>query len=215
MKKERLALTFLLALLCLVSLALWLSASRSVQTVHEDLSSHILRFHVLANSDSEEDQALKLKVKASVLEYLEETLPEDAGLEETKTFIENHEGEIHKIASSVISEEGYDYPVSLYLEPWYFPTKSYGDLTFPCGTYEAFRVVIGEGNGKNWWCVLYPSLCFVDAAYGVVPEDSKQELKDDLRPDTYASLVDEDEKEAGNEKPQISFRLVEFLSSLF
>ncbi|MCD2491993.1 stage II sporulation protein R [Lacrimispora sp. NSJ-141] len=215
MKKERLALTFLLALLCLVSLALWLSASRSVQTVHEDLSSHILRFHVLANSDSEEDQALKLKVKASVLEYLEEALPENAGLEETKTFIESHEGEIHKITSSVISEEGYDYSVSLYLEPWYFPTKSYGDLTFPCGTYEAFRVVIGEGNGKNWWCVLYPSLCFVDATYGVVPEDSKQELKDDLRPDTYASLVDEDEKKAGNEKPEISFRLVEFLSSLF
>ena len=214
MNKKQMILCILLAFLCLSSLSLWLGASRSVQAVHEDLSEHILRFHVLANSDSEEDQALKLKVKTAVLDYMQAILPKNAGLEETKTFIKNNETRIHAVADSVITREGYDYPVSLHLEPWYFPTKTYGDLTFPCGTYEAFRIVIGKGEGKNWWCVLYPSLCFVDATYSTVPEDSKEELKSILDEDTYNSLSRQN-KNASEKKVQISFKLGEFLSSLF
>lgn len=208
MNKKQLSLTFLLILLCLTSLSLWLTSSDLVETVHEDLADNILRFHVLANSDSEEDQALKLKVKNAVLDYMKKGLSEDADLEDTKEFIKVNATDIKTLAESIISEEGYTYPVSLSLEPWYFPTKSYGDLTFPCGTYEAFRIVIGDGDGKNWWCVLYPSLCFVDVSYGIVPEDSKETLKNTLDEDTYASLL-------SSEKPQFSFKLWEILTSLF
>ncbi len=211
MKKERIILGFLLALLCVGAISLWLSTDRAVRAVHEDLTGHILRFHVLANSDSEEDQALKLSVKAAVLDYLETALPEDADLASTKAFLSAHKADIKKIAEDLIDSAGFDYSVSLSLEPWYFPTKAYGDLTFPCGTYEAFRIIIGDGDGKNWWCVLYPSLCFVDVASGVVPEDSKEELKTILDEDTYETLLPAEK----DTKPQIRFRLAEWLTELF
>lgn len=223
MKKERIFLSFLLALLCMGAVSLWISSGRAVQAVHEDLASHILRFHVLANSDSEEDQALKLSVKTAVLDYLESALPEDSDLESTKAFLAAHEAEIKKIAEDLISSAGFDYSVSLSLEPWYFPTKAYGDLTFPCGTYEAFRIVIGDGGGKNWWCVLYPALCFVDATHGIVPENSKEELQGILDEDTYETLLPP-EKTADHSfgqgssesaRPQIRFRLAEWLTELF
>ena len=225
MKKERIFLSLLLALLCMGAVSLWISSRRAVRTVHEDLSGHILRFHVLANSDSEEDQALKLSVKTSVLNYLEAALPEDADLESTKAFLRTHEAQIQKIAEDVIASAGFDHPVSLSLEPWYFPTKVYGDLTFPCGTYDAFRIVIGDGGGKNWWCILYPSLCFVDVASGVVPEESKEELKTILDEDTYETLLPAENDERRAEKtpgqadpesvrPRIRFRLAEWLAEL-
>ncbi len=217
MKKDRIFLSFLLTLLCTGTLFLWISSSRAVQAVHEDLAGHILRFHVLANSDSEEDQALKLSVKAAVLDYLEASLPEDADLASTKAFLTSHEAELKKIAEDVIASAGFDYSVSFSLEPWYFPTKSYGDLTFPCGTYDAFRIVIGDGEGKNWWCVLYPYLCFVDAACGIVPEDSKEELQTLLDEDTYEALLPDGEKSgqpASETRPRIRFRLAEWLAEL-
>ena len=110
--------------------------------------------------------------------------------------------------------------MSLFLEPWYFPTKVYGDLTFPCGTYEAFRIVIGDGAGKNWWCVLYPSLCFVDATWGVVPEESKEELRTILDEDTYAALQTEDRSasdtsDSSPKEVRVRFRLIEWLEGLF
>ncbi|MCI8465641.1 MAG: stage II sporulation protein R [Lachnospiraceae bacterium] len=235
MKKERIFLCLLLTLLCVGAVSLWNASSRAAKAVHEDLADHILRFHVLANSDSEEDQALKLSVKAAILDYLEEALPEDSDLGTTKRFLAAHEVEIQKIAENLIASAGFDYSVTLSLEPWYFPTKSYGDLTFPCGTYEAFRVVIGEGGGKNWWCVLYPSLCFVDATCGIVPEDSKEELQTILDEDTYETLLpteapsEASSKEvsqdaetqasktdsSGSSRPQIRFRLAEWLKELF
>lgn len=224
MKKEQIFLGFLLTLLCTGTVFLWISSARTVQAVHDDLSDHILRFHVLANSDSDEDQTLKLSVKTAVLNYLETALPENADLESTKAFLAAHEAEIRKIAEDQIASAGFDYSVSLSLEPWYFPTKSYGDLTFPCGTYEAFRIVIGDGGGKNWWCVLYPSLCFVDVTSGVVPEDSREELRTILDEDTYEALLpaetaSESQTETaggadGDARPRIRFRLVEWLASL-
>ncbi len=207
MKKEKLFLTILLAFLWIGAVFLWRTAEQEVNAVRNDLSAHILRFHVLANSDSPEDQALKLKVKEAILDYIDASLPDGAGLEETKNFLLSHEEELRTVATDVIGMEGYDYPVEFRLEPWYFPTKSYGDMTFPSGTYEAFRVIIGKGGGQNWWCVLYPSLCFVDATCGYVPEDSKQELQTMLDEDTYESLL--------AEKPKVRFRLLEWLEELF
>ena len=217
MKKDRILLSLLLALLCMGAVSLWISSDRAVRAVHEDLAGHILRFHVLANSDSDEDQALKLSVKSAVLDYLETSLPEDADLASTKAFLSSHETEIKKIAEDLIASAGFDYSVSLSLEPWYFPTKAYGDLTFPCGTYEAFRIIIGDGNGKNWWCVLYPSLCFVDVASGDVPEDSKEELQAFLDEDTYETLLPSEAagSKAAEPRPQIRFRLAEWLAELF
>lgn len=155
----------------------------------ESISNSVIRFHIRANSDSEDDQALKLKVRDAVLTYLEPELAEAENLNEARTIMEKHLADIETIALSVIQEEGYDYDVQAYLTREEFPLKSYGDLLFPAGEYEALRVDIGSSEGGNWWCVMYPGLCFVDTASGVVATEGKEELQQILTPEEYEALL--------------------------
>ena len=152
------------------------------------IAPEILRFHVLANSNSTEDQNLKLKVRTMLLNSIYEDLGENASLDETKNYIRSHETLLEKKAERYMKNLGYDYPAHMELTDCYFPTKTYGDMVFPCGTYEAVRVKIGEGKGHNWWCVLYPPLCFVDSSYAVVPEPSKEILKHSIDEADYMKL---------------------------
>lgn len=140
----------------------------------EDLAKEVFRFHVLANSDSDEDQALKMQVKEAVIAYMKEEIPDSDSVETTKEWARNHLDAIVNLAKAVIREEGYDYPVIAEVTTCDFPDKTYGDITFPSGRYEALRIEIGEANGQNWWCVLYPNLCFIDAVHAVVPEEGKK-----------------------------------------
>lgn len=153
--------------------------------MQEELAEEVFRFHVLANSDSKEDQALKMKVKEQVLVYMKQELPSSDSVKTTRLWAENHLDEIKQISKQVISEEGYDYSVQAQVTKCQFPDKSYGDVTFPAGEYEALRIEIGEAKGQNWWCVLYPNLCFMDAVHAVVPEEGKRDLKRVLDEDTY------------------------------
>lgn len=157
--------------------------------VQENLSAEVFRFHVLANSDTEADQALKMQVKEAVLDFMKENLPNAASAEETKTWAEENLEELKAVAEQVITEAGYEYPVVLNVTNCYFPEKTYGDITFPAGTYEALRVEIGKAQGQNWWCVLYPNLCFIDAVHAVVPEEGKEELKEVLDEDAYEMVT--------------------------
>ena len=159
--------------------------------VQKETAEEIIRFHVRANSDSKEDQALKLKVKDSIVLYLQEELKDARCLDEARNILYDGRDEIKNIALNVIEEEGYDYPVEVYFEEAYFPMKVYGDMSFPPGVYEAFRVDIGASCGKNWWCVLYPPLCFVDSTYSVVPDSSKEQFKDILSEEAYAAICDD------------------------
>ena len=140
--------------------------------IQKEISSKIIRFHVRANSDSEEDQKLKLKVRDEVMAYLDERLPKSGSVKDAKAVLNDNIEEIGQIALATIHKEGYNYSVSVYFEESYFPIKTYGDMVFPAGKYEAFRIDIGDSEGKNWWCVLFPPLCFVDSTYAVVPEDT-------------------------------------------
>ena len=158
--------------------------------IQQGIAKEIIRFHVLANSDSEEDQGLKIKVKNRVVEYLHELLGDDTTLEETREAILSHMEEIRDISREVIRREGYAYPVTAGLTTAYFPEKTYGDCTFPPGEYEALQIKIGEAEGHNWWCVLYPSLCFVDDTHGVVTEEKKEELKNVLTEEEYDTITD-------------------------
>jgi len=142
--------------------------------VQASLASKVIRFHVLANSDSAEDQALKMNVKEAVVDYIYTNTVDCSSLEETRAFLNAHCKEIVESASDIIKQNGYDYDVRAELTFSEFPDKSYGDITFPAGTYESFTITIGEGAGHNWWCVLYPPLCFVDASTGVLPDSSKE-----------------------------------------
>lgn len=154
-----------------------------------ELADETLRFHVLANSDSDADQCLKMQVKEAIITYMKEEIPEADSVEKTTRWAKEHLGELEQIASEVIRKKGYDYPVSAGVIYDEFPEKTYGDVTFPAGRYHALRIEIGQAKGQNWWCVLYPNLCFIDTVHAVVPEESKQELQNVLEEDTYQMIT--------------------------
>ena len=153
--------------------------------LQRDIADKIIRFHVRANSDSKEDQALKLKVKDEVVSYLTESMKASDSKTDSVSYIENHLNEITAVADATIKEEGYDYKATAYMTNEFFPTKVYGDVTIPCGNYDAFRIDIGSSSGQNWWCVLYPPLCFVQGSYGVATDESKMLLKNILDEDEF------------------------------
>lgn len=181
------------------------------EELQKNIAEHVLRFHVLANSDREEDQQLKLQVKDRVIRYLSEYLAnEELSLEEAKEIVNERKEEVLRIAQEVIRENGYDYTVTAEIETTYFPVKAYGDLIFPAGEYEAFRIQIGEAEGKNWWCMLYPPLCFVDVTYGYVPDASKETLEQLLEKDAY-ELITEGGMEEG--KIEIRSKILDLIAS--
>lgn len=178
------------------------------ENLTDRISSEILRFHVLANSNTDADQQLKLEVKSLLIEAIGQGLPTSAGKQETCTYIKEHQADLEETAELYMKKAGYDYPAKLELTTCYFPTKAYGDVVFPCGTYDAAQVTIGDGRGRNWWCVLYPQLCFVNTSYGIVPDSSKEELQRLLSEDDYLRLISN-----GQARSQmvVSFKLLEFL----
>lgn len=153
------------------------------------IAPEILRFHVLANSDSDEDQQLKLRVRTLLLDSIYEELGENASLDDTKEYVLANKDSLEQEAEDYMKAEGYDYPAHMEVTECYFPTKTYGDMVFPCGTYDAVRVEIGKGKGHNWWCVLYPPLCFVDSTYAVVPDSSREILRESLDAADYQALL--------------------------
>lgn len=160
-----------------------------MEQVQKRMAKEVFRFHVLANSDSEEDQALKMQVKEEVIRYMKEQLPYSDSAKMTKDWARTHTDEIEQTAAQVIEEAGYEYSVKAKVTDCYFPDKTYGDVTFPKGEYEALRIEIGEARGRNWWCVLYPNLCFIDAVNAVVPEEGKKELKEVLDEEEYEMVT--------------------------
>ncbi len=205
MKNNKIALL----ILCVGILLCPLTSHLTVREVSTPLAKEVLRLHVLANSDSDEDQALKLKVKSAIVDALSPIMSETTKKAEACTWVSTHMDELESVAATVIAAEGYTYPVSVACETVWFPDKTYGDMTFPCGYYDALRVCIGEAEGQNWWCVLYPPLCFVDLTYGVVPDESKDKLHTVLDEDDYLDLFNNDQR------PRVRFRIVDWFLSLF
>ena len=177
------------------------------RSYQEDIAKRVLRFHVLANSDSEEDQALKLKVRDAVGSYMAPKMKEASDVEDCERIVEENMQKITAAAEEVIREEGYDYTVTAQLGDAKFPVKTYGAYTFPAGTYEALNLVIGAGEGHNWWCVMYPNMCFSGSVYEVVEEDAKESLEEVLSPEEYKEVLS-----SGNYKVQ--FKYLSFLNDL-
>ena len=174
-----------------------LSLSRNAQeALSEDVAPQVLRFHVLANSDSREDQELKLEVRRLLLDSIYDGISHEMdgrgilSKQELQSYISGHSRKLEQEAEAYMRSKGYPYTAEIRLEQCYFPTKQYGDVSFPCGTYDAVRVLLGEGKGKNWWCVLYPPLCFSGVtSAGEMPDESKQELKNLLPEEDYLPLM--------------------------
>lgn len=171
--------------------------------IQQGIAGEVFRLHVIANSDKALDQELKIQVKTEVVKYLEELLGEETTLEETKEAVLMYLPEIEKRAEKIIKQKGFDYPVHASVEKTYFPEKTYGDCTFPAGEYEALNVRIGEAKGRNWWCVLYPGLCFIDDTYGIVTDEKKAELKTVLTEAEFEEIMGNSQRKR---KVRIGFR---------
>ena len=148
----------------LIGMAVFLiSGAVSLQN-RDQLADKVVRLHILANSDSEEDQALKLRVRDRVLERATELLEQPGDRREAADVLQSHLPELERIAAEEISDCGYEYDVTAEVANTMFPTKEYDGFTLPAGEYLALRIIIGEGNGHNWWCVVFPPLCTTEAA---------------------------------------------------
>ncbi len=176
----------------LILLGLLLAGLIDVQETYDP--HELIRFHVLANSDSDADQALKLAVKDQVVTYMQTLLDGAEDVQDSRQIIQSHLPDIKQQAQLVLDEKGSSEGVTVEYGHFDFPVKYYGQFSLPAGNYEALRVVIGEGEGHNWWCVLFPPMCFVDAA--------------DVAPDELAHYTDQ----SPEKKVVLKCRLTEWLA---
>lgn len=195
--------------LVLFSIFVFVSALSYVNAVSEDISESVFRLHVIANSDSQEDQNLKYNVRDKILEYMNEISIDCSSKEEVIALAKENQEKFQDIAKKVIKENGYDYDVNVSIGNYEFPTKNYGDISLPAGNYDALRIEIGDAVGQNWWCVMFPPLCFVDVTSGVVPDESKETIKENLNDEEYNLISD-------TESPSIKFKfsLIEFFKGI-
>ena len=185
---------------CLVCTALWAEATQV------RLASQVIRLHVLANSDSEEDQALKLEVRDRVLETTSALLTGETEPQAAAVLLNQHLDDIAQTAAQEISAQGHDDRVEVRLEQTWFPTRQYQGISLPAGNYLALRVLIGAAEGHNWWCVMYPNLCFANSMYEV-DAGSGEKLREVLDPKEYASVL-----QKGNY--QVRFKLLDLLNQV-
>ncbi|WIF96008.1 stage II sporulation protein R [Caminicella sporogenes] len=177
----------------------------------ESYKQDLIRFHVIANSDSPIDQALKLKVRDRVLKEMDSRL-NTRDINKAKEIIRENIKEIEEIALDEIKKNGFDYSVRVALEKSNFPTKIYGSIALPAGTYEALRIVIGKGEGKNWWCVLFPPLCFIDVKSGLTNEKTKEELRQVLTKEEF-DMINAAASKEGQLPIKLKFKIVEILEN--
>lgn len=199
--KKYFSLIGIIGIIVLVFNTKGVQATKSANNIDEKL----IRFHVLANSNSTEDQNLKLKVRDKVIEYISPKLKESKSINQSREILLLEEKNIIDMAEEIIKAEGYTYKVETTLGRTNFPEKTYGNITLPQGEYEAFRILIGEAKGDNWWCVMFPPLCFVDMTKGQISyEESEEQLKKVLSEEEANSVIDDNYT-----KVEFKFKLIE------
>ena len=203
MKKR---ISFLIILFTLyIFISCYFYAINSLNSIEDK----VFRLHIIANSDSEEDQNLKYQVRDNIISYMNDICKDASSKEDAIKLAQKHIGDLKKIADYTIIDNGFNYTSNVEIGNYKFPTKYYGNISLPSGYYDALEIKLGKNSGQNWWCVLYPSLCFVDVSSGTLPETSKEELKSILPDEEYA-LITED-----TPTYNFKFKLVEFFSNSF
>lgn len=196
-------------LLILLFLYIFVCAFSYVNAVSSDIANSVFRLHVIANSDEKEDQELKLKVRDNVLSYMNKICENTTSKEDAILIANKHINEFKEIALNTIHENGYDYSVTIRIGNFSFPTKTYGDISLPSGYYDALRIEIGEAKGQNWWCVMFPPLCFVDVSSGIVPDESKETMKNDLSDEEFSLISDNEDSNI-----KFKFKLIEWFQNV-
>lgn len=198
MRKNLLRLSIVLLIGCFIiagwGMLIWQARQSAAVSIP---NGDLIRLHVLANSDKPQDQQLKLKVRDAVIAYLAPYLGKAESTEEARSVIHSRKEEIIAAAQAVVKENGAAYSVDLQEGMFEFPVKAYGDLVLPAGKYEAVRILLGDAQGKNWWCVLFPPLCFIDAANATAVPGVKME----------------NDKKADAGKVELRWKFVEWLNN--
>lgn len=192
----------------------------SFSSLQESVASEVLRLHIIGDSNNSQDQEIKLLVKEAVVAYLEPILKDVTHKTDAIYLIEQELPALTALSDQVLAEGGFSYCASASLEKTYFPIKTYGDLTLPAGIYDSLQIRLGSAAGKNWWCLVFPRLCFVDVTYGTLPEESKAELAALLTREEYHLLFPDEENSTVSlpekkEKPVLRFKIFDLLKELF
>lgn len=184
-----------------------ISAVSYTHAVTTDIADSVFRLHVIANSNSDEDQNLKYIVRDKVIEYMSSISQNASSKEEVIKIAKANLDKIQAIAAQTIRDNGYTFSVNVEVGNFSFPSKRYGDITLPPGYYDALRIKIGKAEGQNWWCVMFPPLCFVDVTSGVVPDESKEIMKENLSKEEF-DLISKNSNEV-----KVKFKIVEVLQN--
>lgn len=192
-------LFFIYTTICAISYADYIST---------DIADSVFRLHVIANSDSDVDQNLKYTVRDNLLEYMNELCVNCSTKEEAISIAQQNIESFKQIVLDTIKNEGFDYSVNVCIGNFEFPTKHYGDISLPAGYYDALRVEIGEAKGQNWWCVMFPPLCFTDVSSGIVPEESKEDLEETLTDEEFSIVSDNNSFDI-----KVKFKILEILNN--
>ena len=177
-----------------------------VQSTQESLEGGVIRLHVRANSNLTEDQQLKLKVRDRILAQTKDMAKGVSDVKDAQKLIEDNLPSLKDAAMDEINLHGYDYPVNIEFGKSKFPARTYGGITLPAGTYKALTVNIGTGEGENWWCVMFPPLCFTRETVATPDSSSEEMLIENLGSDTYSML--------NSGKVQVKFKIYEFIQSM-
>ena len=185
---------------------------KKVDNISKDYKDKLIRFHVIANSNIDEDQELKLKVRDEVIKYLQPKLQNSKSIKESEAIIKKEYSSLEEISKNIILKNGYNYSVKVGIQYSNFPTKQYSNIVLPAGEYKALKIIIGKGEGKNWWCVMFTPLCFVDESNGVIDKSTDDKLKEVLTDKEYKLIKQDTPKKTSRVK--IKFKVLEVVKDL-
>lgn len=194
-------------ILFLLILFILTEAHSYAKTISRDLSNNFFRLHILANSDSSLDQNLKFKVRDVVIDYMNTLSYEGLSKEDAINLTINHLDDFKSVAENVLKENNCNLDVTLEVGNFYFPTKEYGNISLPAGLYDGLKIKIGEAKGQNWWCSLFPPLCFVDISSGIIDEDAEKDLEENLTEEEFAIIT------GSSEEIKLKFKILELFSN--
>ena len=181
-----------------------------VATVDEgSLQDVVFRFHVRANSNSDEDLELKYKVRDTILAHFDTAGFKDKSRDEVMIYLTENLNSIELIAKTVVTENGYSYNVDAYVSDEYFPIRQYGDMVLPAGQYQTLRIDIGAAQGENFWCILYPMMCYTVDSAAIISKEDGEELKRALSEEEFDKLFIK--REVEKEDVKVKFKILEWL----
>ena len=189
-----------------LAMVLTLAVTSYTGAVQSDLENNLIRLHIIADSDSEADQAVKLKVRDAVIKEMSGEF-KNSDIEKSRVAIINNLAKIEETADRVLLENGFTYRSKAEYGKFNFPRKAYSSVTLPAGEYYGVRVTLGSGGGHNWWCVMYPPMCFTEDSRGKMSGESDEKLKESLDGETYDIITDK-------ENVQVKFKIVELAGAV-